>query len=112
VATFCAVFLAEPGQYFCPLRVPGSLILYLNKTTYDNKMLPQERLAAVSSLLAPVTSPKRQRIYAKNSDDIVITLALRTPLTKAKKGYLKDTKLDQLLLPLLVVRAEQPIYHL
>jgi hypothetical protein len=30
----------------------------------------------------------------KNPDDIVITLAFRTPLTKAYKGGLKDTPLD------------------
>jgi acetyl-CoA acyltransferase 1 len=30
----------------------------------------------------------------KNPDDVVITLALRTPLTKAHKGGLKDTTLD------------------
>jgi acetyl-CoA acyltransferase 1 len=33
----------------------------------------------------------------KNPDDIVITLALRTPLTKAYKGGFKDTTLDGLL---------------
>ena len=32
----------------------------------------------------------------KNPDDIVITLAIRTPLTKAKKGGFKDTPLDGL----------------
>ena len=32
----------------------------------------------------------------KNPDDVVITLALRTPLCKYKKGALKDTPLDTL----------------
>ena len=30
----------------------------------------------------------------KNPDDVVITLAIRTPLAKAKKGGFKDTDLD------------------
>lgn len=34
----------------------------------------------------------------------VITLAVRTPLTKARKGGLKDTNLDELLVSLLTVR--------
>lgn len=36
----------------------------------------------------------------KNPDDIVITLAIRTPLTKAFKGGFKDTELDYLLFAL------------
>ncbi len=38
---------------------------------------------------------------SKNADDIVITLAVRTPLTKAAKGGFKDTELDYLLYALL-----------
>lgn len=37
----------------------------------------------------------------KNPDDVVITLALRTPLAKAFKGGLKDTELDYVLYSLL-----------
>lgn len=37
----------------------------------------------------------------------VITLAIRTPLTKAKKGYLKDTKLEGLLVPLLQATVQK-----
>lgn len=37
----------------------------------------------------------------KNPDDIVITLAIRTPLCKAKKGGLKDTPLDGMLVKIL-----------
>lgn len=33
----------------------------------------------------------------------VITLTIRTPLTKARKGYFKDTQLEGLLVPLLEV---------
>ena len=32
-----------------------------------------------------------QYISAKNADDVVICSAVRTPLTKAKKGLFKDT---------------------
>lgn len=38
---------------------------------------------------------------AKTPDDIVITLALRTPLTKGKKGGFKDTDLDYIVYALL-----------
>ena len=37
----------------------------------------------------------------KNPDDIVITLAVRTPLAKAHKGGFKDTPLDGILVKLL-----------
>jgi acetyl-CoA acyltransferase 1 len=37
----------------------------------------------------------------KNPDDVVITLAIRTPLTKAFKGGFKDTPLDFLVYSLL-----------
>lgn len=36
----------------------------------------------------------RQNSQQKNPDDIVITLAIRTPLCKARKGGLKDTHLE------------------
>ena len=37
----------------------------------------------------------------KNPDDIVITTAIRTPLTKAKKGGFKDVPLDGLVYQML-----------
>jgi hypothetical protein len=37
----------------------------------------------------------------KNPDDVVITLSLRTPLTKARKGGFKDTELDYMVYALL-----------
>ena len=39
---------------------------------------------------------------SQNPDDVVITLALRTPLCKGGKGGLKDTPLDGILYKLLV----------
>lgn len=38
---------------------------------------------------------------SKNPDDIVITLAVRTPLAKAKKGGFKDTTLEYMVYALL-----------
>lgn len=38
---------------------------------------------------------------SKNADDIVITLAVRTPLTKARKGGFKDTSLEFMMYALL-----------
>jgi acetyl-CoA acyltransferase 1 len=37
----------------------------------------------------------------KNPDDVVITLAVRTPLAKAAKGGFKDTNLDYMVYALL-----------
>ena len=37
----------------------------------------------------------------KHPDDVVITLAIRTPLTKAFKGGFKDTSLDYIIYSLL-----------
>jgi acetyl-CoA acyltransferase 1 len=43
----------------------------------------------------------------KNPDDVVITLAIRTPLTKGFKGGFKDTDLDYMVYALLKKVAEQ-----
>lgn len=45
----------------------------------------------------------RADIYStqQNPDDVVITLAIRTPLTKAFKGGFKDTPLDYIVYALL-----------
>jgi acetyl-CoA acyltransferase 1 len=37
----------------------------------------------------------------KNPDDIVITLAIRTPLTKGRKGGFKDTPIDGIVVKIL-----------
>lgn len=37
----------------------------------------------------------------KNPDDVVITLAIRTPLTKGRKGGFKDTTVDGIVVKLL-----------
>lgn len=59
-----------------------------------------ERLKSVVSQIMPGKTARAQ-LLEKNPDDIVITLAIRTPLTKARKGGLKDTPLDGLLFKLL-----------
>ncbi|KAJ5273236.1 Peroxisomal 3-ketoacyl-coA thiolase (K.t1.c1) [Penicillium angulare] len=61
---------------------------------------PQQRLSSVANQLSAPGAAK-QRILAKNSDDVVITYLARTPLTKARKGGLKDTTFDNLLISLL-----------
>lgn len=50
-----------------------------------------------------IAIPKKNST-SKNPDDIVITYATRTPLTKAFKGGLKDTPVDFMLLQLFKVR--------
>ncbi|KAJ9614664.1 hypothetical protein H2200_002801 [Cladophialophora chaetospira] len=59
-----------------------------------------QRLASVFSHLSP-SKTGVSAITAKTPDDIVITLALRTPLTKGKKGGFKDTDLDYIVYALL-----------
>lgn len=66
----------------------------------------QSRLEAVKSHLAttaptPPSTSARTRLLDKHPDDIVITCAVRTPLTKARKGGLKDTLTDELLIAVL-----------
>jgi acetyl-CoA acyltransferase 1 len=66
----------------------------------------QSRLEAVKSHLAatapsPGSSSARAQLLEKHPDDIVITCAIRTPLTKARKGGLKDTLTDELLISVL-----------
>ncbi|WPG98657.1 beta ketoadipyl CoA thiolase [Acrodontium crateriforme] len=53
------------------------------------------RLSSVLSHLTPGQKPI-DKILSQNPDDVVITLAIRTPLTKARKGGFKDTHLDGL----------------
>ncbi|KAF2870533.1 3-ketoacyl-CoA thiolase-like protein [Massariosphaeria phaeospora] len=59
-----------------------------------------DRLKSIVSQLSPAQSGL-SAITTKNPDDIVITLAIRTPLTKAFKGGFKDTPLDGILVKIL-----------
>ncbi|KAK5062937.1 hypothetical protein LTR84_005013 [Exophiala bonariae] len=59
-----------------------------------------QRLGSIISHLSP-TKTGVAAITQKNPDDIVITLALRTPLAKGKKGGFKDTDLDYIVYALL-----------
>ncbi|KFA45545.1 hypothetical protein S40293_06579 [Stachybotrys chartarum IBT 40293] len=58
-----------------------------------------ERIGSIIRHLNPGSSINT--IQSKNADDVVITLAIRTPLTKAKKGGFKDTSLEYLVYALL-----------
>lgn len=82
---------------------------------------PQQRLSSIANQIVGSNVSAKSKLLAKNPDDIVrlrqklcktktktdlaqvITLAVRTPLTKARKGGLKDTKVDDLLISLLTV---------
>ncbi|KAH7377913.1 Thiolase, N-terminal domain-containing protein [Phaeosphaeria sp. MPI-PUGE-AT-0046c] len=65
-----------------------------------------ERLKSIVSQMTPSTSAL-SAITTKNPDDVVITLALRTPLTKAHKGGMKDTKLDGIMVKTLKAVIKQ-----
>ncbi|PWY73586.1 thiolase [Aspergillus heteromorphus CBS 117.55] len=68
----------------------------------------QQRLTSIANHLSgPGAASAKQRLLSQNPDDIVITLAVRTPLTKARKGGLKDTNLDDLLISLLTSVREK-----
>jgi acetyl-CoA acyltransferase 1 len=54
----------------------------------------QQRLQSVSSHLAP---QGKAALLSKSADDIVVTCALRTPITKGGKGGFKDTAASDLL---------------
>ncbi|KXX79391.1 3-ketoacyl-CoA thiolase, peroxisomal [Madurella mycetomatis] len=58
-----------------------------------------ERLGSILKHLSPGSA--LSQITSKNADDIVITLAVRTPLTKARKGGFKDTSLEYMVYALL-----------
>ncbi|KAH7324903.1 acetyl-CoA acetyltransferase [Stachybotrys elegans] len=58
-----------------------------------------ERIGSLIRHLNPGSS--LNAIQSKNGDDVVITLAVRTPLTKAKKGGFKDTSLEYMIYALL-----------
>ncbi|OBT81455.1 hypothetical protein VE02_09928 [Pseudogymnoascus sp. 03VT05] len=66
----------------------------------------QSRLSSVMGHLGSPADGKA-RLLQKNADDIVITLAIRTPLTKARKGGLKDTPIDDLLIAILTQVREK-----
>ncbi|KAL3425864.1 acetyl-CoA acetyltransferase [Phlyctema vagabunda] len=70
-------------------------------------MSAQERLSAVVGHLNPLKGAGRAKLLEKHGDDVVITLALRTPLTKARKGGLKDTPLSDLLISILTSLRER-----
>ncbi|KAK5944465.1 hypothetical protein PMZ80_003747 [Knufia obscura] len=59
-----------------------------------------QRLASIVSQLTPGKTGV-SAITAQNPDDVVITLAIRTPLAKGKKGGFKDTELDFIVYSLL-----------
>ena len=63
----------------------------------------QQRLSQVQTHLSHLASSEadiprgRESVLSKDPEDIVITCAVRTPLTKAGKGFLKDTAAADLL---------------
>jgi len=60
-----------------------------------------ERIKSFASQLLPGSKTGIDAITQKNPDDVVITLAIRTPLTKAGKGGFKDTPIDAMVVKLL-----------
>ncbi|KAH7912993.1 Thiolase, N-terminal domain-containing protein [Hygrophoropsis aurantiaca] len=65
-----------------------------------------QRIKQLSSHLTG-TSSGLSALQQKHPDDVVITMAIRSPLTKAKKGALKDSTTDELMLEMF----KQTIVH-
>lgn len=78
-------------------------MLGLKSTVYSGTRL----LAARSFATAASSRTGLQALLQKNPDDVVITLAVRTPMCRAKKGGFKDTPSDELLLGLLKAVVER-----
>lgn len=58
----------------------------------------KDRLSGlVSQLSAPNTGAGKAALLAQNPNDVVIVAACRTPITRARKGGLKDTCQEELL---------------
>ncbi|KAI1497761.1 3-ketoacyl-CoA thiolase-like protein [Biscogniauxia marginata] len=64
-----------------------------------------ERVSSILKHLSP-GSPLAS-VTSKNPDDVVITLAVRTPLCKGKKGGFKDTSLEYLMYAILKATRER-----
>lgn len=55
-----------------------------------------QRLSALVAQTSARSASGKETILQRHPDDVVITLAVRTPMCKASKGALKDTTLDSL----------------
>ncbi|EIN09389.1 thiolase [Punctularia strigosozonata HHB-11173 SS5] len=54
-------------------------------------------MAAISNRISQLTGLGKGKLLVQHDDDVVIVAALRTPITKAKKGGFKDTRPEELL---------------
>ena len=106
---------ADPGRRLPNAEQPPTFVTRVQKRRLlHHKKIPRlqkslqvernytkmaERLQQFLSHLKPGSAPLAA-LSQKNPDDVVVTLAVRTPLTKAKKGGLRDTTLEHMLLRL------------
>ena len=70
-------------------RFLPKLLIPTHDSTYD---MAVERVKQVASHLGFGSAKGRDALLRKSPDDVVITMAIRSPLCKAKKGGFKDTK--------------------
>lgn len=68
-------------------------------------MTTMERVKSFASQLTGASG--RAALERKSPDDVVITLAVRSPLCKARKGGFKDTRSDELLTALFKATIER-----
>lgn len=87
---------SPPVRSGCPRR----LLLPTSLSSYTPPSMAARIKQIASHLQAAVTSPSlsaRERILLPSPDDVVICAAVRTPLTKARKGGLAKASTDLLL---------------
>ena len=61
-------------------------------TVSINPSVNMDRLRQLAGQLTGSSTSGRDALFQKSPDDVVITMAIRTPLTKARKGQFKDTR--------------------
>ena len=95
--------LKQPSQKDCKPPIHNGTI-----TTGEHSLAPHRHQDRSRSHVRTVFSTSSAHVLtilfystAKKPDDVVITLAIRTPLAKGKKGGFKDTDLDFMVYSLL-----------
>ena len=84
----------------CSLHVPRGTAPLTSPARHKHRFASsaKDRLSGlVSQLSAPNAGAGKAALLAQNPNDVVIVAACRTPITRARKGGLKDTCQEELL---------------
>lgn len=62
----------------------------------------------LKQIVGQISGPTgRDALLRQSPDDVVVTMAIRSPLCKAKKGGFKDARTDELMLEIFKASATQ-----